>query len=136
MHSRLSYCVTKPLYTRIQELNNQTIMPTATELQSKGYDNAVLIDPPPGAIDRLTKALAKAQVEGRGKRSIGDIQIQFFNADSPYPGARNTQTYAYIEVASGASLVSGYALWEPQGTDEVGKALYDCYTVANEINAL
>lgn len=110
-------------------------MPTATELQNKGYDNAVLIPPPAGAIERLTKALDKAKAESRGKRGIGDIQIQFFNADSPYPGARNTQTYAYIE-ANNNVLVSGYALWEPQGVDEVAKALYDCYTVANEINAL
>ncbi len=110
-------------------------MPTAAELQSKGYENATLIDPPVGALDRLGKALDKAKAEGRGKRSLSDIQIQFFNADSPYPGARNTQTYAYIEAGNNV-LVSGYALWEPQGTDDVGKALYDCYTVANEINAL
>lgn len=110
-------------------------MPTAAELQSKGYENAVLIEPPPGAVDRLTKALDKAKLEGRGRRAISDIQLQFFNADSPFTGNRNTQTYAYIE-ANNNVLVSGYALWEPQGTDQAGKALYDCYVVANDINAL
>lgn len=105
-------------------------------IEALNYDNATLIDPPVGALDRLSKALAKATKEGRGTKTLADIEIQFFNADSPTPGARNTQTYAYIQVPSGASLVSGYAAWMPAGVDEVAKELYDCWTVANEINAL
>lgn len=115
-------------------------MKTSEQLRDEGYVNPVVIDPPPNAIARLSKALDKAAAEGRGTKTINNLagSLTFFNADTPFPGTRNTQTYAYIESPSGgAPLVSGYAAWQPQGPpDEPGVLLNDCYAVANEINAL
>lgn len=113
-------------------------MITVEKLKDMKYENPVIIEPPTGALERLGKALAKATKEGRGERTLADLQITFFNADSPFPGTKNTQTYACIETGSGGEpLISGYAAWRPQGPPgEPGVELYDCYEVANEINTL
>ena len=111
---------------------------TADQIAAKGFTNVVIIDAPTGALERLSKALDKAKAENRGTKSIEDVPVTFFNADSPYPGTRNIQTYALVESPSGGEpLISGYVNWRPQGPPgEPGVELYDCYTVANEINAL
>lgn len=115
-------------------------MKTSEQLSNEGFVNPVVIDPPPNAIARLSKALDKAVNEGRGTKTINNLadSLTFFNADSPFPGTRNTQTYAYFESPSGGpALVSGYETWRPQGpANEPGIELNDCYAVANEINAL
>lgn len=112
-------------------------MITAKELSDAGNTGAKLIDPPAGAVDRLTKALAKAVAEGRGKKTIDDITVTFFTAMSGFLSNMVEREYAYIENnSSPKSFVSDYDAWTPKGVDEAAIALYDCYVVANEINAL
>jgi hypothetical protein len=115
------------------ESNMESNLPTQAYIEKLGYERVTLIAAPVGAFDRLHKALEKAKKEGRGTTSLDDLGIQFFNAVDP----AGPNTYAAIErTSTGNVIVSDYKLWVPQGVDDKAKELYDCYAVANEINAL
>lgn len=99
-----------------------------------------LTGPPAGALDRLENALLKAKAEGRGKRTLIDLTWQFFTALEP---AGRVQ-YCAIALKNDPEkvFISGYERWAPK-TEGGGKKkkeqndeLFDCWALANEINAL